>query len=279
MDRLELETLPAELDALARELEAERGRSVAGVEKDPALARLFLARSRAAHRATAAALREAGKGALADRVSALRVERAASEQEEAWRAAEARASAIGPDGPAPLAALELALVRERDRGRRRGFARAAAEALGPSASAREAMLEVRARAGAEVGIAPDWQAVVEGDQLLAATDDAYLDVLAFRARHDLALSPAPSGDLARADLLHLLSLQALRRPLPAVRAGDGGPPDRSPGSGSTSPACRWTRATARRSGRGCTSPAPGSPSAHAAGRATGRTSSTRWGRR
>jgi hypothetical protein len=138
----------------------------------------------------------------------LRTERAAAEQEEAWRAAEARAHAVGPDGPAPLAALEVALVREPDKERRLGFARAAAEALREPASLREAMLEERARAGAEVGIAPDWRAVVEGDELLASTDDAYLEVLGSWARRELGLAPAPRGSLTRADLLHLVAMPA-----------------------------------------------------------------------
>ena len=206
MEVLELETIPGEVDALVRELDLERARTVAGVELEPTLAHIFASRSRAAHRATAAALREAGRAALAERVAALRAERAGAEHEEAWRAAEARASARGPDGPASLADLELALQREPDRERRVGLARAAAEALGPAAAAREAMLEERARAAAEVGLAPDWRAVVDGDQLLATSDDAYRDVLAFRSRRDLSIDPAPGGDLARADLLHLLAL-------------------------------------------------------------------------
>jgi hypothetical protein len=205
MEGPELETLPADVDALVRELDLERARSIAGVELDPALAHLFTSRSRAAHKAAAAALRQAGRTALADRVAALRAERAGAEHEEAWRAAEARASAVGPDGPASLAALELSLVREPDRERRLALGRAAAEALARPAAAREAMLEVRARAAAEVGLAPDWRAVVDGDQLLATSDDAYRDVLAFRSRRELSLSPAPAGDLARADLLHLLA--------------------------------------------------------------------------
>jgi len=206
MEGLTLETVPADVDALIRELDQERARSVAGVELEPAIAHLFASRSRAAHRATAAALREAGRAALADRVAALRAERAGAEHEEAWRAAEARASAAGPDGPAPFAALELALVREPDRERRLALSRAASEALGAPAASREAMLEARARAAAEVGLAPDWRAVVNGDQLLAASEDAYRDVLAFRSRRELAIAPLPGGDLTRADLLHLLAL-------------------------------------------------------------------------
>jgi hypothetical protein len=206
MDELELEAVPAELDALIRALELERARSVAGVELEPTLAPIFASRSRAAHRATAAALREAGRTALAERVAGLRAERAAAEQEEAWRAAEARATGIGPDGPASLAALELAIPREPDRERRLALGRVAAEALAAPAAAREAMLEERARAAAEVGLAPEWRAVVDADQLLAASDDAYRDVLGFRSRRDLSLAPSPAGDLTRADLLHLFAL-------------------------------------------------------------------------
>jgi hypothetical protein len=224
MDRLDPEGVTAEVDALILALDAERGRAVAGVELDPAIGHLFAQRSRAAHKATAAALLEAGEEALARRVAGLRAERAAAEAEERWRAAEARASARGPDGPSPLASLELALLREPNRERRLAQGRAAAEALAPAASEREAMLEARARAAAEVGSAPDWPAVVQGDELLAASDDAYRDVLGFRARRDLALASPPAGDLARADLLHLLALGAwdglFRRPAlgAAVRA-------------------------------------------------------------
>jgi hypothetical protein len=57
----------------------------------------------------------------------------------------------------------------------------------------------------EGGLAPDWALVVEGDQLLAATDDAWRDLLAYHARRALGLAPAPHGDLARADLLRTLA--------------------------------------------------------------------------
>src|SRR5512138_1553383 len=99
MDSLDVDRVAAELDALGEELDAERHRHVAGLEPEPALARLFARRSDAAHRKTAAALREAGHDALARRVAAMRAERAQAEEEEAWRAAEARASGQGPDGP------------------------------------------------------------------------------------------------------------------------------------------------------------------------------------
>jgi hypothetical protein len=204
MDALDMDLLGAEVDRLATALDEERFRHVAGLEREPALAPLFAASSHAAHRETVKALRERGEEPLAERVAVLRAERAQAEAEEAWRAAEAAASARGPDGTAPLAALEAALVRERDRERRLGLARAAAEALAPVASLRERAVEARARARAEVGLAPDWQLVVEGDQALAASDDAFRDVLAFAARRELGLAPQAAGELTRADLLHLV---------------------------------------------------------------------------
>ncbi len=204
MDDAEMDLVAGEADELASALDEERFRHVAGSEAEPALARLFAARSRAAHRQTVAALRDSGNPALAERVAALRAERAQAEAEEGWRSAEARAVALGPDGEAPLAALEVALVRERERGRRRALAAAAAEALAPAASAREAAIEIRARARAEVGLAPDWPAVVLGDAALAASDDAWRDVLAFTVRRELD-APAADG-FARADLLHALAL-------------------------------------------------------------------------
>ncbi len=204
MDGAEMDRVAGEVDALVAALDEERFRHVAGSDPEPALARLFAARSRAAHRDTVAALRESGNPGLAERVAALRAERAQAEAEEGWRAAEARAGAIGPDGRAPLAAIEVALVRERDPARRRAFAAAAAEALAPVSSAREAAVETCARARAEVGLAPDWRAVVLGDAALAASDDAWRDVLPFTARRELGAVPAEG--FARADLLHALAL-------------------------------------------------------------------------
>jgi hypothetical protein len=206
MDAAEIDLIAREVDALSLALETERARHVAGVEPEPALARLFAAQPRAAHKQTVAELREAGAEPLARRVAALRAERAAADDEEAWRAAKARAASTGPDGVAPVAALERAALREPDPTRRRALGRALDEALAPAAALREAAVEKRARARAEVGLAPDWRAVVEGDQALAASDDAWRDVLAFRARADLDLAPVPQGDLARVDLAHLLAL-------------------------------------------------------------------------
>jgi hypothetical protein len=204
MDRGEMDRVAGDVDALAGALDEERFRHVAGLEPEPALARLFAARSRAAHRDTVGALHDAGDAALAGRVAALRAERAQAEAEEGWRAAEARAAAIGPDGPAPLAALEIALGREDDPDRRRALAAAAATALAPAAVAREAAVETRARARAEVGLAPDWRAVVLGDAVLAASDDGWRDVLAFTARRELGAGA--TGALSRADLLRAVSL-------------------------------------------------------------------------
>jgi hypothetical protein len=205
MDALEMDRMAREVDGLVAALDEERFRHVAGQTGDPALGPLFEARRGAAHRDTVAALRAAGNEDLARRVAALRAERAAAGDEERWRAAEARATGIGPRGAEPLAALELALPRERDPERRAGLARAAADALGAAASAREAWAEVRARAGAEVGLAPDWRAVVEGDELLAASDDAYRDVLAYAVRREAGKAALAEGP-SRADVLHVLGL-------------------------------------------------------------------------
>ncbi|HTN52020.1 MAG TPA: hypothetical protein VML50_06420, partial [Anaeromyxobacter sp.] len=88
MDPVEIEMVAREVDDLQEALDGERARHVCGIELEPALARLFAARSRAAHRDTVSALREAGREDLARRVAALRAERAQAEEEEAWRAAE-----------------------------------------------------------------------------------------------------------------------------------------------------------------------------------------------
>jgi hypothetical protein len=204
MDGAEMDLVAAEVDDLQSALEEERFRHVAGIEPEPALARPFRARSRAAHRDTVAALRDSGNALLAARVAALRAERAQAEAEEGWRAAEAGATALGPDGRAPLAALELASRREREHSRRRALARAAAEALSSAASLREEAVELRARARAEVGLSPDWRAVVLGDAALAASDDAWRDVLPFTVRRELGAPPADG--LARADVLHAVAL-------------------------------------------------------------------------
>lgn len=204
MDRAEMDQVASEVDALQSALDEERFRHVAGLEPEPALARLFAARSRAAHRDTVATLRESGEPGLAVRVAALRAERVAAEAEEAWRAAEGAATGRGPDGLAPLAALELAVGRERDPERRRALAAGAEAALGGASAERERAAEERARARAEVGLSPDWRAVVLGDATLAASDDAFRDVLPFTARRELGAIPA--AGLSRADLLRALAL-------------------------------------------------------------------------
>ncbi len=206
MNAAEVDRTARDLDALGAEVETERFRHVAGLEPEPALVRLFAARSRAAHRETAAALRESGNEALALRVAAMRAERAQAEDEEVWREAEAKATGLGPDGPSALAEAELAVLRERDRERRLAFGRAAAAAAEQAAGRREASAEARSRARAEVGLVPDWEIVVEGDDVIHASDDAYADVLAFAAKRELGIAPRPRGELARADLLHLLAL-------------------------------------------------------------------------
>jgi hypothetical protein len=205
MDSVDVENVRAEVDALVGKLEAERWRHVAGLEPAPSLAALFRAHHRAAHTHTAAALAGAGEEGLSAKVAALRVERAQAEDEEAWREAEAQARGRGPDGPVSLHDALLVLTRERDRGRRLAFGRAVAEAS--SLPAREAALEKRARARAEVGLLPEWEAVVEADALVAVTDDPYRDVLGWLARREAGLSPPPAGDLERADLLFVLALQ------------------------------------------------------------------------
>ncbi len=244
-----MDQVAQEVDALVSALDEERFRHVSGRTDEPALGPLFAARSGAAHRDTVAALRAAGHEELARRVAALRVERAAAGDEERWRAAEVHAIGVGPRGAEPLAALELALPRERDPERRAGLARAAADALGDAASLREAWAEVRARAGAESGLAPDWGAVVEGDEVLAASDDAYRDVLAFAVRREAAVA-VPGEGPSRADVLHVLALarwdgafkagmlavalrltaEKLRLDLGRIRVDDGERPAKWPGA-------------------------------------------------
>ncbi len=209
MDGDERERLARILDALAGSLEEERARHEAGLEPAPALQRLFPPHGAAAHPEMVKRLRAGGDEAMARRVASRRAEWHAAEREEDWRAAEAAAVVEGPDGTLTLADAEQALPREPDRARRLSLASAVAGALEPPARHREAAAEVRARARAESGLAPDWAAVVEGDQLLAATDDAWRDLLTFVAHRDVGLAPSPGGDLRRADLLHLLAFPAL----------------------------------------------------------------------
>ena len=207
MDEQERIQIERDVDRLIDGLDAERFRHVAGMEPAPSLTPLFQGTPGAAHRETVSRLREAGLKPLADRVAALRAERASADAEERWRAAETDATVEGPDGPVGLAEAERALTQERDAERRGAFASAAAAASEAAASPQEAAVEARARARAEVGLAPDWQAVIEADAALAASDDAWSDVLAWTARRELGRLPAPGGELARADLLWLLALR------------------------------------------------------------------------
>src|SRR3990172_1763285 len=136
MDSGELEVLRGDVDALVAELATERLRHVAGIEAEPSLAALFRAHGRAAHKDMVKALKAEGEKDLATRVAALRVERAQAEDEEAWRAAEAKSSARGPDGVVSLADAQLAIAGERDRERRLALGRAVADAA--SLAARDA---------------------------------------------------------------------------------------------------------------------------------------------
>jgi hypothetical protein len=248
MDSGELEILRGDVDALVAELATERFRHVAGIEAEPSLAALFRAHGRAAHKDTVKALEAEGEKDLAARVAALRVERAQAEDEETWRAAEAKASAPGPDGVVALADAQLAIAGERDRERRLALGRAVADAA--SLAARDAAAETRARARAEVGLLPDWDRVVEADALLAVSDDAYRDVLAWLSHREAGLMPPPHGDLTRADLLFVVALHgweghfprgmlaltlertaaALRLDLSRIRVDDAARPAQWPGA-------------------------------------------------
>ncbi len=204
METLEKELLRHDVDALVRAVAEARFRHVAGIEPEPALAELFAARGTAAHRKTVDVLRVDGEQDLARVVAGLRAERAQAAEEEAWRAAAYGARAEGPDGSVTLPDAQLAVLRERNRARRLAFGRASAHA--ERLPARDAAIEKRARARAEVELLPDWEGVVEADALLSATDDGYRDVLRWLARREAELTPLPEGDLERADLLHVLAL-------------------------------------------------------------------------
>jgi hypothetical protein len=249
VEAAELEALRGDVDALVADLESERFRHVAGLEPTPSLLALFRARPRAAHRDTVAALRQGGETALAEVVAGLRAERAGASDEEAWRAADAAAAVQGPEGPLPLGEAMVRLPREPVRERRRALGRAVAEAFAAAAPRREAAAEARARARAESGLLPDWDRVLEADRLLAGSDDAWRDLLGWLARQE-GLRPQPQGDLERADLLRLLSLEPwaglfpagmlalslrealapLRLDLGLIRVDDGEGPARWPGA-------------------------------------------------
>jgi hypothetical protein len=233
MDEEERIQIGGEVDRLVEALDTERFRHVTGLEPSPALTPLFQGAPRAAHRATAQRLREAGEAALGARVAALRAQRVQAEAEEAWRAAESAVGAHGPSGRISLVEAERALADEADPERRASLARAAADACEEAAPAREAAVEAGARARAEVGLAPDWSAVVEGDSVLHESDDAWHDVVAWSVRLPPEGGPSP-GAMARADLLRVLGLHrwsglfrrallplAIRATLPPLRLDPG----------------------------------------------------------
>jgi hypothetical protein len=201
-----VEEVRSEVDALVRGLSEERFRHVAGVAPSPGLSAAFSAHGLAAHRDTVAMLREGGEGDLAARVAGLAAERASAAEEESWRAADATATGNGPDGPVGLSDAALALLHERDRDRRRALGRAVSGAALASAPAREAAAEARAAARASLGLTPAWEEVVQADEVLATSEGAYREVLAWFARHE-GLELPPRGDLDRTELLHLLAFR------------------------------------------------------------------------
>jgi len=217
----EASEVAAEVDALSRALAEERFRHVAGLEPAPSLEPLFAAHSRAAHRETVAALRESGQEELAARVASLRAERSAAAEEEEWRASSSAASLPGSEGRLGPCEAELRILAEPDRPRRTELGRAAARAAAAAEVRREAAAERRSRARAEMGLTPPWEEVVEADELLNASEDAYREGLSWLAARE-GLAPRPAGDLERSDLRYLLALPAyhglFREPLlfPAV---------------------------------------------------------------
>ncbi len=216
MDSEEVEQVREAVDALSRALSEERFRHVAGLASAPGLVALFDAHGLAAHRDVVAMLREEGEGDLAARVAGLAAERAAAQAEESWRAADAAATGRGPDGPVGLCDAALGALHERDRDRRQALGRAVVEGALASAGPREAAAEARAAARAALGLTPAWEDVVEADAFLAASDDAYQEVLAWFARQE-GLELPPRGDLDRTGLLHLLAFRdhdGLFRPAP-----------------------------------------------------------------
>ena len=206
MDSGEVEQVQDEVDALCRALSEERFRHVAGITARPELSAIFEAHALASHRETVIMLREQGERELAARVAGLAAERAAAGSEEAWRAADAVATGPGPDGPVGLSEAALALLHDRNRERRALLARAVAEGARASSAPREAAAESRAAARASLGLTPAWDDVVQADEVLAVSDAAYRDLLAwFAGREGLELPPR--GALDRAELLHLLAFR------------------------------------------------------------------------
>jgi hypothetical protein len=107
-----------------------------------------------------------------------------------------------------MADAALAALHERDPERRRALGRAVAEAAGRCSAPREAALEERARARARLGLAPAWEDVIQGDDLLSRSDAAWSDVLSWLARRD-GDGALPGRDLDRTGLLQLLALRPL----------------------------------------------------------------------
>ena len=216
MDSEEIEQVREAVDALSRALSEERFRHVAGLSPVPVLEEIFDAHGVAAHRDVVAMLREKGERDLAARVAGLAAERAAARPEESWRAADAVATGNGPDGAVGLPDAALGLLHERDRDRRAALGRAVTEGARASSAPREAAAEARAAVRASLGLTPAWEDVVQADEVLSASEDAYRELLAWFARQEGLVLP-PRGDLDRTELLHLLAsrdLDGLFRPAP-----------------------------------------------------------------
>ncbi len=216
MDSEEVEQVREAVDVLSRALSEERFRHVAGLSPVPGLEEIFDAHGVAAHRDVVAMLREKGERDLAARVAGLAAERAAARPEESWRAADAVATGNGPDGAVGLPDAALGLLHERDRDRRAALGRAVTEGTRASSAPREAAAEARAAARASLGLTPAWEDVVQADEVLSASEDAYRELLAWFARQE-GLALPPRGDLDRTELLHLLAsrdLDGLFRPAP-----------------------------------------------------------------
>jgi hypothetical protein len=197
MDDGQLEQVREGVDGLSRALSEERFRHVAGLVRRPDLGAIFDAHGRAADRDTVAELREKGEKDLAARVASLAAERAAAGEEGDWRAADTAAVGHGPEGPIGISDAGLAELHERDRDR-------------------VAAAVVRARSRASLGLTPAWTDVVQADDVLAASDGAYRDVLTWLARSE-GLDLPPRGELDRAEFLHLLAFRdqdGLFRPAP-----------------------------------------------------------------
>ena len=247
MDSGKIEEVRSEVDALVAGLSEERFRHVAGLAPAPRLPAVFSAHGLAAHRDTVVMLREAGERELAARVAGLVAERMAAAEEEAWRAADAAATGDGPDGQVGLSDAALSSLHERDRDRRRALGRAVAGAALASSAPREAAAETRASARAGLGLTPAWEDVVQADEVLAASEGAYQEVLAWFARQQ-GLELPPRGG-----------------PRPA------------PGSCTCSPSGTTTASSApRRSPRWCSTASTGSASTCGSVRLDGAARAAKW---